>query len=1194
VRILRLDFRAFGPFTDVSLDLSEGREGLHVLFGRNEAGKSSALRAIGGLLFGIPADSSDNFVHEYKKLRVGALLARRDGQRLELIRRKGTKATLLAADEKTALADSELLAFLGGCQRAQFETMFGINHEILVAGGRDIVQGRGEVGHVLFAAGAGIADLTSVGRRLDDEAAKLFTPRGINPAVNQALAALKMARQRVRESQLPSAQWTQHNEALRAATRELADNVEKQLGELSRQQARLQRLQSALPAIGRLKQLRQQQAALGEPPILPADFADQRRAAVAELETSRRAQREATEEIARIDRQKAALVVPGELLAQAEAVEKAFGDLKVYRKAQADLPGLKLQCEERLRAAREILQQLRPELPIDRAAELRLTRRQQVEIQNLGNRKEALDKQLAQAAAEIKETRRRLDALQSRRREASGTADPAPLAEAIRQARAQGNLDQQAAEARAELAAVGQQAEVDLNTLGLWSGTLEDLERRPLPAIETIDRFETRMSEADAAAARLKETLDKIHRDLGDLQRRIEQLRLEGDVPSEDDVAAARRLRDLGWRLVLKEWREGGADPVELRSFLAEAGTVASAAGDLPVAFEWALRHADELADRLRREADRVATRATLQANHLALGRQSETLAEQQEAAGQAREQLDAQWRECWQPAGIVPLPPREMRGWRQRQQTLVDAAQAIRQRRAALDRLEDRIAQHRGQLQQRLAEAGRPAGQAAGDEPLAALLARAETVRDKLDAAAVARRQGDVQTADLTAALAAAQAKAESAAAELADWQQHWATRIAPLSLSADTAPSVVNEVVAQTAELFERLDQAEGFALRIEAIAADARRFGQDVERLARSVGTEASAVSADGQAHERIVEDLFAGLRRAAADQNSLDLLDRQRSQQEEKRLKAADVAAAMEARLLAFCQEAGCTRPEDLPAAERTSAEAVALRGQLEACCEDLLRLGAGTTIDDLVAEAAAVEADRLPDELRQLAEALADLDRRRDALRETIAVEKAELARMDPGSAAADAAEEVEAILSRVEPHVRQYVRLRLASAVLREAVERYRKKNEGPVLVRASELFRRLTLGSFSELRIELGDGEEQALAGVRPGGEIVLPTAMSEGASDQLYFALRVATLETWMERNEPLPLVLDDVLVGFDDQRATAALEILGELAARTQVLFFTHHAHLVELAQRCLPPDVLFVHPMEPRRDGAGRPA
>ena len=57
--------------------------------------------------------------------------------------------------------------------------------------------------------------------------------------------------------------------------------------------------------------------------------------------------------------------------------------------------------------------------------------------------------------------------------------------------------------------------------------------------------------------------------------------------------------------------------------------------------------------------------------------------------------------------------------------------------------------------------------------------------------------------------------------------------------------------------------------------------------------------------------------------------------------------------------------------------------------------------------------------------------------------------------------------------------------------------------------------------------------------------------------------------------------PDVLEDLLVQFDDARATVTLEVLAELACQTQVLFFTHHRHLCELAAATLPPDAWQHH-------------
>jgi len=88
----------------------------------------------------------------------------------------------------------------------------------------------------------------------------------------------------------------------------------------------------------------------------------------------------------------------------------------------------------------------------------------------------------------------------------------------------------------------------------------------------------------------------------------------------------------------------------------------------------------------------------------------------------------------------------------------------------------------------------------------------------------------------------------------------------------------------------------------------------------------------------------------------------------------------------------------------------------------------------------------------------------------------------------------------------------------------------------------------------------------------------------MSDGTADQLYLALRLASLEKYMENSEPLPFVVDDILIRFDDERSAAALQVLAQLANRTQVIFFTHHRHLAELAEASIESSVLFEHVLE----------
>jgi uncharacterized protein YhaN len=169
--------------------------------------------------------------------------------------------------------------------------------------------------------------------------------------------------------------------------------------------------------------------------------------------------------------------------------------------------------------------------------------------------------------------------------------------------------------------------------------------------------------------------------------------------------------------------------------------------------------------------------------------------------------------------------------------------------------------------------------------------------------------------------------------------------------------------------------------------------------------------------------------------------------------------------------------------------------------------------------------------------------------------------------------------------------VEEYARARLAVVLLRQEIKQYRERHQGPIVRRASDLFERLTLGSFVGIRgDDDGDESKPVLKCVRPAGGLVSVEGLSDGTRDQLFLALRVASLERHFEQNEPIPFVLDDILVNFDDARSRAALSILGELSRRTQVLFFSHHARVADLAREAVPAGMLCLHDL----DAIGREA
>ena len=248
MRIDRLELRAFGPFTDHILDLSKGNQGLHVIYGPNEAGKSSALRAITQMFYGIPARSTDDFVHQKTQMRIGAML--RNGKDcLNFVRRKGTKSTLRDEQDDKIIDETDLLTFLGGLDEDTFGTVFGLHHDQLVEGGRMILDGKGNIGQALFAASAGLSGLRTAIASLQEETGELFKPSASKPRINAAISEFKNKKKELKDLQLRPEEWVRIDKALTDAQAE-RELIEGTIKSFQASKHRLERISEAIPLGG--------------------------------------------------------------------------------------------------------------------------------------------------------------------------------------------------------------------------------------------------------------------------------------------------------------------------------------------------------------------------------------------------------------------------------------------------------------------------------------------------------------------------------------------------------------------------------------------------------------------------------------------------------------------------------------------------------------------------------------------------------------------------------------------------------------------------------------------------------------------------------------------------------------------------------------------------------------------------------
>lgn len=155
----------------------------------------------------------------------------------------------------------------------------------------------------------------------------------------------------------------------------------------------------------------------------------------------------------------------------------------------------------------------------------------------------------------------------------------------------------------------------------------------------------------------------------------------------------------------------------------------------------------------------------------------------------------------------------------------------------------------------------------------------------------------------------------------------------------------------------------------------------------------------------------------------------------------------------------------------------------------------------------------------------------------------------------------------EGLVAQVNDAVKEWTELRLASLLLEQTLRIYELEKQPKVLERTSEIFRAITGGAFSRVLFPF---HEDRVKVERRDGTRLDEAVLSRGTLEQLYLAVRLAYLEVYRPGDFALPLLMDDILVNFDAERAGNTARILEQLSGEIglQVLFFTCHAHVADL--------------------------
>ncbi|MGH6714003.1 MAG: AAA family ATPase [Bradyrhizobium sp.] len=1167
MRLKRLNLARYGKFTNYSIDFGERPEALpdlHVVYGPNEAGKSTALTAFLDLLFGIGTHSPFDFLHPYSTMRVGGQLEL-GGETRELFRIKRSQNSLLDPDDRP-IAESVIRGELGGIDRESYRTMFSLDDETLEKGGESILASKGDLGELLFSASAGLTDLS---RRLLDlraEADAFYKYRarsGVLSDLKVRLVGLKTERERfdtlasdyARLIDVRDRASSQYNEAIAERTRVQARTDE------------IQRHLAALPRLAALRALRDRLKPLADlpdpPPVWSAELPKLQKEEI-ELGAKTRA---VADEIERLGIEVESIVIDATALRLLSRMEQ-LTDLRArHVTAEKDIPERRLQLQGVELAVSGILRRIEREGEAD-PHRLILGASTVGRLRELVESRSGIDSAMRIAATELADARRRLTDAESMLRD----ADDNPGAERSRDGSMARLMAAVAAsrnanhDARRRLAERARETAImtltdRLRTLHPWRGETEDLVGMRCPAWDAIQQWETALHDAQRELRQHVSDVERLTSDVRRLEAERDAIAGITGIVSDHEAAAIRAHREKTWSAHRRHLEATSAD-----------------------AFETALRHDDIVTSNRQAHVSELAK----------LHQNGQTLAIAAAELKRSTELEDGATAALQSIRDEIAAAARTMSSSFADGSTLTDLEDWLARREKALEVREAVLAAERDlreakadaqEAQDRLKAALDGAGSAYdADVGFDGLLTAAQIILDRGSEvralrAAVGERKRELLQRERAA---------EQATADEQMWTASWtkACKACWLGERAEVPTlAIVREILSAAADLGPTLEKKAGLVDRIEKMEKDQITFRDEVAAICSEmvIPVDSSAVLDLAQrVDDRVQNAVEEHARRAKAMDGLEDARKRSRLlaetveiHEQQKRMMTTffDVASLAEV--------AG----KLLDVAKRSE-----LQEHVEEAQRDVLE---ALRVSDIVEAARILDtADRpaLEATLIELKARFDDQDGRCHELFATRSHAIDQVEAIGGDSKVAEIEERRRTTLLEIQDGAARYLQLRAGTVAMEQALLVYRERHRSSMMTRASEAFRMVSRGTYSGL-VAQPDKDGETLIALSAGGGSKSAGELSKGTRFQLYLALRVAGYHEFVGARSPVPFIADDIMETFDDFRAEETFRLFSDMAGVGQVIYLTHHRHLCEIAKKICP--TVRIHDLSAGAAPSGQP-
>ena len=349
-----------------------------------------------------------------------------------------------------------------------------------------------------------------------------------------------------------------------------------------------------------------------------------------------------------------------------------------------------------------------------------------------------------------------------------------------------------------------------------------------------------------------------------------------------------------------------------------------------------------------------------------------------------------------------------------------------------------------------------------------------------------------------------------------------------------------------------------------RIGAIYTDIEQFIEVAQPLASAHGF---MVDWNDHARVAVTADEIIDLHASVAEEyrKREDAKDALTSAKEEFARRRNRLTEANEA-IAVLLHAGGAQSPDEFLRMANIYDERQELKTTIRNALDRLQRLsGPGAALERLKADLANTDPQSIDDAIASLEEERADADTQISERDTASGAMQREIKALMGEEESSRLRMERNVLLEQINGHAREWAKLTLAQNLLNEARRKFERERQPGVVRHAEKFFTEITGRRYRQVYAPLG---EQTITVTDSDGQTKQPSELSRGTREQLFLSLRFGLIRELGQRTEPLPVVVDEILVNFDPDRALRAAIAFTELSSSNQVLVFTCHPTVVEL--------------------------